>query len=107
MLDASNTESLMAALESSRRSNSRPISGDTLGGVGGGRKDSAAGIEADDFAVAPLGSREGQKMPQGQGSGSGSLPPPQGMYTSSFAAAGWTNRGVHEDYTAESGKGTG
>ena len=86
------------------RRDSRPISGDTLGGfrrkesAAGLRVDSAAGIGTDDITAAP-GSRDGrQNLSTGAGgSRRGSSPlSPLGMNTPGQPLQ--TNRSVHEDY---------
>ena len=94
LVNPTNLGSLVSAPESSRRGNSRPISGDTLGGLR--RKDSAAGIEPDDI-TAP-GSREGSNFKPRRGSSPLS---PLEMHT---PIAGTTNRGVYEDYIGVSEK---
>ena len=105
LVDASKTNSLVTGPESSRR-NSRPISGDTLGGFR--RKDSAAGIQGrrgdsnagmglDDITATP-GSGEGPKTKARRESSSLS---PLGMQTQT---AGPSNRSIHEDNDLVSGK---
>lgn len=96
LVDASNPGSLVTAPESSRRSNSRPISGDTLGGFT--RKSSAGGLGSDEITAAP-GSSESPKIQSTRGSNP--LPPQE----SHVSIAGPTNKGTHEKYIKGSGKG--